>query len=232
MAFQELQIGTLTCLVTPATEQVRAVMIVLHGYAMDAEQLAPLANAMGLPIALYFPRGLHPSPDGGRCWWPVNQQRRRESIARGPRDLWDEYPGGRAEARAAVLGVARHARSKHPGLPLIMTGFSQGGMLACEVLLHEEVKAQGLILLSSSRIAADEWRPRLERLRDLSVLVAHGTADRDLALEAGEQLRDELLGAGAKVTWLAFEGGHEIPFTVWRSIKRQVRQIIQHCDDA
>jgi phospholipase/carboxylesterase len=232
MALQELTIGPVTCLIAPASADAVSAMIVVHGYAMEAEHLAPLALAMGLPTTLYFPRGLHATPDGGRCWWQVDQERRRESIARGPRDLSDEYPPGRATARAALLAVARHAQEQHPDTPLILAGFSQGGMLACDTLLHEELTAQGLILLSSSRIAVGDWRPQLQRLRGLSTLVAHGTLDQDLSFAAGERLRDELLDAGAKVTWIPFEGGHEIPFTVWRSVKRQVLQITQHRHEA
>jgi phospholipase/carboxylesterase len=225
---QERQIGPVTCLVATAPARPLATMIIAHGYAMDAEHLAPLACAMGLPATLYFPRGLRPAPGGGRCWWSLDEERRRESIAQGPRDLCDEYPAGRAEARAALIAVARQARNEHPDLALILAGFSQGGMLACDTLLHEELNAEGLILLSSSRIAIDDWRPRLQRLRGISVLVAHGTQDPDLSFGAGERLRDELLKIGAKVTWLPFEGGHEIPFTIWRAIKRQVLQITQH----
>jgi phospholipase/carboxylesterase len=232
MDLPELQIGSVTCLIAAAPTEPTAVMIMIHGYAMDAEHLGPLARAMGLPATLYFPRGLHPSPDGGRCWWLVDQAQRLEAIARGPRDLCDEYPAGRAEARAALLAIARYAQRQHPGLPLILAGFSQGGMLACDTLLHEELAVQGLILLSSSRIAVDDWRPRLPRLRGLPVLAAHGAADQDLSFAAGEQLRDELLRGGAEVTWLAFEGGHEIPFTVWRSIKRHVLKITQHRREA
>jgi len=228
MAVQELQIGPVACLVDVPDAQPNAVMIVLHGYAMDAEHLAPLAAAMGLPVALYFPRGLLAAPFGGRSWWPLDEQRRQASMTSGPRDLFEEQPVSRGAARAALVAVAQHVQLRYPGLPLILAGFSQGGMLACDSLLQEDLSAQGLILLSSSRIAMDEWRPRLQRLRRLPVLVAHGTHDEDLAFAAGERLRDELIDAGADVTWLAFDGGHEIPFTVWRSIKRLVTQIAQH----
>jgi phospholipase/carboxylesterase len=105
-------------------------------------------------------------------------------------------------------------------------------MLVCDTLLQEDIEVQGVILMSSSRIAMGEWRPRLERLRGLPVLVSHGTGDADLALAAGERLRDELREGGAQVTWLAFDGGHEIPLTVWRSIKRYLQQITQHCHGA
>lgn len=221
---QALQIGPVQCLADIPTA-CRSVLVMLHGYAMDAEQLAPLARAMGLPAALYVPRGLHRSPQGGRSWWPLQPQQRHASLAQGPRDLFDEYPPDRGPARDALRAVVQHARAHHPGLPLLVAGFSQGGMLACDALLHEVVTVDALALLSCSRLAIEEWRPRFPRLRGLPVLMTHGTQDSDLSLAAGEALRDELRAAGADVTWVAFDGGHEIPLPVWRSIKRLMRRI-------
>jgi phospholipase/carboxylesterase len=221
---RDLHVGPLQCLAeVPASP--RSVLVMLHGYAMDAEQLAPLACAMGMPAALYFPRGLHGSPQGGRCWWPLSQEQRQAALARGPRDLSEEYPEGRAVAREALGAVMARVRANHPGLPLLLAGFSQGGMLACDALLHGRATAEALALLSCSRIALAEWRPLLPRLRGMPVLVAHGTRDADLSFAAGEGLRDELRGAGVDLTWVGFEGGHEIPLPVWRSIKRLMRRI-------
>jgi phospholipase/carboxylesterase len=228
MGLQELQIGPVACQVATSPGNPGAVVVFMHGYTMDTQHLTPMACALGLPAVLYFPRGLHATHGGGRSWWPVDEQRRNAALARGPRDLWDEYPAGRDAARAALLAVARHAQARHPGLPLLLAGFSQGAMLACDTFLQEDLDVRALVLLSSSCIASDEWRPRLQRLRGLPALVAHGTGDPDLAFAAGERLRDLLLEGGANVTWLPFDGGHEIPFTVWRSVKRLVLQITLH----
>jgi phospholipase/carboxylesterase len=80
----------------------------------------------------------------------------------------------------------------------------------------------GLALLSSTCIALDEWLPHLHRLRGLPALVTHGRSDDELSFSAGERLRDVLLMAGAEVTWLPFEGGHEMPLVVWRALRRFV----------
>jgi phospholipase/carboxylesterase len=232
MALQEIQIGQVTCLVDQPRGPPAMAMVLAHGYAMDAGQLAPLASAMGLPATLYFPHAPLQLPTGGRSWWPLDEHERSASLAQGPRDLCDAHPVGREQARQALLSVLRHAAASHPGLPLVLAGFSQGGMLACDTLLLEGAQVQGLILLSASRIAIDEWHPRLQRFRDLPVLVAHGTRDQDLALSAGEALRDALQAAGAEVTWVCFEGGHETPITVWRSAKCLMLQIAQRASEA
>jgi phospholipase/carboxylesterase len=51
-------------------------------------------------------------------------------------------------------------------------------------------------------------------------LQSHGRADPDLAFSAAEKLNLALNEAGASLTWVPFEGGHEIPFPVWRQVRR------------
>ena len=96
-------------------------------------------------------------------------------------------------------------------------------MLACDWVLHATNRIDGLILLSASRLDFYNWLPLQERLRRLPVFVSHGREDTDLAFSAGEQLMAFLVSAGASVTWTPFDGGHEIPFLVWRELRRFLR---------
>ena len=105
------------------------------------------------------------------------------------------------------------------GKRLALVGFSQGGMLAMDYVLHGG-RVDALALLSSTRIAFDEWQPLLPRLAGLPVLVAHGREDRELSFAAGEALRDAAVAGGAAVTWLPFDGGHGIPLPAWRGLRR------------
>jgi phospholipase/carboxylesterase len=59
------------------------------------------------------------------------------------------------------------------------------------------------------------------------VLVAHGTSDAELSLTAGELLRDFAVAGGAQVTWLPFDGGHELPLVVWRALRTQLKALAQ-----
>ena len=98
-------------------------------------------------------------------------------------------------------------------------------MLACDALLRDHAPINALGLLSSSRITAAEWEPRLAPLRGLPVLVSHGRDDEELSFAAGEGLRDLCARGGATVTWVPFDGGHEIPLVVWRAIRRLLRAL-------
>ena len=195
-------------------------VVMLHGYAMEPESMAPFARSLGVAGRYHFPRGACTAPGGGAAWWPVDGAARAASLAHGPRDLAGSHPQGRAEARAALAALLRAPALCPPGGLRVLAGFSQGGMLACDTLLHEGVRVDGLALFSASRIAFDEWQPRRERLAGLPVLVAHGHADTDLHVDAGRALHDWVAQAGARARWLGFDGGHEMPLPVWRGLRQ------------
>jgi phospholipase/carboxylesterase len=192
-------------------------VVVLHGRQMCAADLVPFAKSLALPAYFVFPDGPLPAEPRGRTWWPVDSEARMRRLAGGPMELSAMDPDGRAEARA-LLGdlITLLAR------PVILVGFSQGGMLAMDYTLHAEKRPTALALLSSTRIAIEDWTPRAPALAGLPVLVAHGRRDEELAFHAGELLAEFARSGGADVTWLPFDGGHEIPLVVWRALRKFV----------
>ena len=196
-------------------------VVVLHGRQMEAADLAPFGRSLGVPAYFVFPDGPLPAEPRGRTWWPVDSEARIRRLSAGPMELSAMDPEGRAEARALLGGlIAALAPRK-----IALVGFSQGGMLAMDYVLHADAPPAALALLSSTRIALADWTSRASRLAGLSVLVAHGHADAELAFVAGELLRDFARSGGADVTWLPFDGGHEIPLVVWRALRKQLRTL-------
>jgi phospholipase/carboxylesterase len=193
-------------------------VVVLHGRQMEGADLAPFAHSLGVPAYFVFPDGPLPAKPRGRTWWPVDSEARIRRLASGPMELSAMDPEGRAEARALL-----EALCKQLARPIVLVGFSQGGMLAMDHVLHGGTRPEALALLSSTRIAITDWQPRAHVLAGLPVLVAHGHADAELSFTAGELLRDFAAAGGAQVTWLPFEGGHEIPLVVWRALRTLVK---------
>ena len=206
-------------------EQACAQVVLLHGYDMRPEDLEPFSRSLNVPALFHFPRGPLPSHSGNRCWWPIDQERRARQLQSGPRDLWEESPPGRPAARGLLCDFLDELRARTPKLPLVLGGFSQGGMLACDAVLCARQPVSGLAMLSSSRIAYDDWLANRDALEGLPVLVSHGTHDGDLAFSAGEALREFHRNSGARVTWQPFEGGHEIPLVVWRALRRLITEL-------
>lgn len=220
MREQEVQLAGLRALVVEPEAPVHLTVFLLHGYDMRPEDLAPFAHSLGVSARFVVPEGPVSASQRSFAWWPIEQEARAAAGAHGARDLAREYPHGLAAARRQLHAMIGEANEKWGTGTIVLVGFSQGGMLACDFALRGEQTIAALALLSASRLALDEWRPHVSRVRDLPILVAHGRRDADLAFAAGEALRDLLADAGALVTWLPHEDGHVIPLPVWRALRR------------
>jgi phospholipase/carboxylesterase len=226
MQQQEFAAAGLSSLVVGSCRDARAIVVILHGYAMRPEALEPFAHSIRSPALFCFPQAPHAVENAGYAWWPIDQERRARQIAVGPRDLANESPSDRPVRRAQLREFLVCLQQHNPTAPLILGGFSQGGMMACDAVLCGAQPVAGLALFSASRIAIDEWSARRQLLRDLPVLISHGQKDQDLAFAAGVALRDFHAASGAKVTWQPFDGGHEIPLLVWRALRKFLKQLV------
>ena len=230
---QIVEIAGLETVVVGDLAAARVVVVLLHGFGMEPTDFAPFAHSLAVPGAFLFPRGplvatVEVGVERGRAWWHIDPVARAAALARGPRDFAGEHPEGLPAAREALgrfLDEVVRRGGSGPPRPLVLGGFSQGGMLACDTFLRAPRPLAGLLLLSASRIAFDEWPALLAAWGHAGfaypeVFVSHGRADDDLAFSAGEALRDCLVAAGANVTWLPFDEGHETPLLVWRRLRK------------
>ncbi len=201
-----------------ASETIERVVVLLHGFGAPGDDLVALCEWIEAPgTAWVFPEA--PMELGGaygdaRAWWMIDMERLdRDARSGKPSDRSDELPVGLVEARGAMTELLEAVRARFPigDDRLIIGGFSQGAMLACDVALHTERALGGLILLSGTLLARTEWEPRMAARAGLPVLMSHGNRDALLPFAAAERLRDLLIAAGLQVEWLAFDGGHEIP---------------------
>jgi phospholipase/carboxylesterase len=164
---------------------------------------------------------------GARAWWMIDPAT-LDAATRGERpDRSHLVPEGLVEARAAVQGVLDELSTLLEAKPeqTILGGFSQGAMLSLDVALHRAKAPAGVILMSGTLIARDEWQPLLPKLHGVPVLQSHGRTDPLLGFGIAERLRDLLKGAGADVRWVEFAGGHTIPNGVLDGASALIRQI-------
>jgi phospholipase/carboxylesterase len=203
-------------------ETTTSTIVLLHGFAMAPELLAPFGHSLGTGSRFHFPQAPYRAGGGdGYSWWPIARERGESD--RNARDLAEFDPPGRNDVHARLIAYLEEIQRRSPERPLILGGFSQGGMLACDFALHEPGVLDALILMSASRIRLPAWKGRAQSLRGMPVFLSHGRSDADLAFAAGERLRDFLVDCGADVTWVPFDTGHEIPIVVWRALRRFVR---------
>lgn len=198
------------------------IVVLLHGYDGNADDIIPFARSMGLPLTFVFPEGplkLVGQRPRARAWWTPDGGR-DEAIAAGrPRDLsWFE-PAGLIEARAQ-LDALLDELDRELGRPLVLGGFSQGAMLAFDLALKTRRSILAMVQLSGSRIDARHWNALLPSRAGMRAFISHGRDDGDLSFAGAEAFKDDLVAAGWQIDFVAFEGGHQIPLVVLRRLKR------------
>ncbi len=216
------KLGDLNVRMTGGTDREGAgngpVVILLHGFGAPGDDLVSLWRTLAAPRGTRFvfpeaPIDLGPRYMGGRAWWAIDlEARMRRQAAGEPPDIV-QVPDGLAASRAkvtALLAEVDHVLQPPPG-KLVLGGFSQGAMLSLDVALHSPSALAGLVLLSGTHIAANEWAPRFEQRRGTPVFMSHGRIDELLPFPIAEGLRDQLIAHGLPVQWVAFQGGHGIP---------------------
>lgn len=207
-------------------------VVLLHGWGAPGDDLVPLAEELNAPkgTRFVFPEGPLSPPYGfrdARGWWPLDLERRlRELVAGRAHELVREVPRGLAEARTMVTELLDELDCRQGRCPLVLGGFSQGAMLACDVALHTDRPLAGLVVLSGTLLAADEWTPLMPKRKGLRVFQSHGSADQLLPSFMAEQLRDLLTQAGLSVEWVGFKGGHEIPGIVLDRLGAFLRAVL------
>ena len=192
-------------------------VIMLHGYGADAYDLRSLAEVMntGHNTHWIFPNGPLSVPIGpgwtGSAWWPIDMVRLQAAAAAGNVDF-------RAEAEPAELPKLREQflqwipTVEPDWKKVILAGFSQGSMLACDIFLHAPEAPLGLVLFSSALMNKQVWEAKAPGRAGSRFFQSHGDQDTILPLRVGSQLESLLVQKGGmKGSLFTFKGAHEIP---------------------
>ena len=211
-------------------------VLLLHGFGAPGDDLVPLADALSVPAGtrFVFPEGpltLSFGPGNARAWWLIDMARIASDRAAGRvRDLSQDIPKGLAPARENMLAFLKDVERKFSADPrqTILGGFSQGAMLSCDLMLRTTQPYAGLVQLSGTLLAKQEWTPLLLKRKGLPVFQSHGMQDEVLPYAGAEGLRDQLTHAGLSVEWHSFRGGHEIPRPVLQRLGLFIAKSVTH----
>ncbi|HRP70089.1 MAG TPA: esterase [Turneriella sp.] len=201
----------------------------MHGYGANAFDLAGLSQHLAFPSSTryLFPDGILGVDAGfgnGRAWFPIDwveiERIRREG---GLRDLSKNLPLGMAEAREKVIGLLTKLSVDID--KTVIGGFSQGAMMATEILLSHRLYFKGLILFSGTLVNRVGWQQLLqkkfmEQNKKLQFIQSHGRFDPVLPFQAAEWLNQLLNDDGGRGELVAFDGQHEIPASVVEATNR------------
>ena len=211
-------------------------VVLLHGFGAPGDDLVSLADVLHVPASTRFvfpegPLSLSFGPSDARAWWLIDMARIAADRAAGRvRDLSQDIPKGLAPARENMLAVLKEVEQKFGAdrRKTILGGFSQGAMLSCDLMFRTLQPYAGLIQLSGTLFAKQEWAPLLQKRKGLPVFQSHGMQDEVLPYVGAERLRDTLTHAGLLVEWHSFRGGHEIPRPVLHRLGLFITKAVTH----
>jgi phospholipase/carboxylesterase len=186
-------------------------LVLLHGYGSRAEQWLQFEGHIKIPhdgrlVLLQGP--LRGPIAGSRGWWWLNIEGHIPEGQRLP-DFSTANPTGIKVASRLVREYLEDIEG-----PILLGGFSQGAMLSGEVAFQTDQELAGLVLLGGTTVNEAGWVERFPGRRQMPIFIAHGRHDPVLPFAIAERLATNLTTAGLNVTWVPFEGGHEVPAIV------------------
>lgn len=168
-------------------------LVMLHGWGANLQDVAPLAQMLNLPGFGYiipnapFP---HPQVPGGRAWYALET---------------GDY-NGLSESRTMLFDWLQSLESQ-TGIPpqkTILAGFSQGGAMTLDVGLS--IPFAALCSLSGYL----HYHPHQQDVFLPPTAIFHGKQDTVVPLSAAQKARDELSAIGLPIEYHELEMGHEI----------------------
>ena len=170
-------------------------VFVLHGRGADARDLADLAPMMGSGYRFVFPNApepFEPAPgfQFGYTWF----------------DGWPAESGSIKKSRNLLMIFIDEilARYATPPGKVILSGFSQGGLMSLDVGFRIKEKLAGIVVMSGGLYEEDPppFSP------GLPVLMEHGTDDDMIPVLAARRARRILESHGVELEYHEFPMGH------------------------
>ncbi len=178
-------------------------LVGLHGRGSNAELMASIWTLFPKPpfiyVALEAPFVSTPTPNT-----PTLQ--RHWDIPGATRSLYQRVD---PVLHRGILEAIHQLQARFSIQGVYLLGHSQGASMAYLVGLQEPERIQGILAFGG--VLPTDFLPEgaLGKGR-VPVFIAHGRRDPVVALAEGERARKILEDSGHPVTWVPFEGGHEM----------------------
>jgi phospholipase/carboxylesterase len=191
-------------------------VIGLHGVGDDPAHFLEQCRRLGLSSAILVapqaPYALRAARGLGYSWWlnaPQEERVKDESVA-----LSGNY----------VADVVSQIKSLYPISKVYLFGFSQGGAFSYDAGIGNPGLYDGIVSfggwLEASRIGED----RIDHAKSVRVFIAHGRRDQSNRFQRAVEAKELLTKRGYDVTFLPFEGGHELPDDVLEAAAQWMSQ--------
>jgi len=176
--------------------------VLLHGFGSSAEEWAPFTKSIQLgPTGQFiFPKAQVRVPAlDTPVWFPLGL----------PIDSAKPAPPGLKRAATQIENLLDALDRQ-----VVLGGFSQGAMVSGEVAFRSKTTIRALVLMSGTAVDERAWEAGLADRVGLPVFISHGRRDEVLPFATADRFQRKMADAGLNVTWVPFDGGHEIPAEV------------------
>lgn len=197
-------------------------LLMLHGWGANYQDLVPLAEMLDLPgFGYLFPNAPfdHYQAPGGKAWYDLENFPDLEKLS----DLENFSDCKLLPQSQQLLLNWLTSLPSQTGVPLertIMAGFSQGGAMTLDVGLS--LPLAGLCSLSGYL----HYEPQpLDSTPP--VLIIHGTQDPVVPIKAAKQAQEKLTAIGVNVQYQEFDMAHEIQIPALELLQKYIKQIIK-----
>lgn len=182
--------------VRPGTQPDAPLLVLLHGYGSDENDLFGLSPYLDPRFALLSIRAPRRYPPG-YGWYDVTFTEAGISVD-------ETHLPDSAEGLLALLEQAKAEK-------IALIGFSQGAAVALYLLLTRPERFVGAAALSG-HVPETGWRHRApdDALSGKPIFVAHGTRDAVVPVAAGRDAREKLSALPVQLVYKEYAMAHEI----------------------
>jgi phospholipase/carboxylesterase len=176
-------------------------VILMHGRGADSNDLADVAPLLDGPAGyrFIFPNAPKPWEAGpgltfGFSWF----------------DGWPPSAASISASRELMFQFLGEVTKRYPtpAGKIVISGFSQGALMALDVGLRTDTPIAGIAAMSGGLY--EENLPSLEAKKNLPVLIVHGSADEVIPLPAARRARQVLERNGLHPEYEEFPMGHHV----------------------
>lgn len=198
-------------------------IVAIHGLGDEPLAFAELFSSFPEPARLVLPRGLDPTEGGGWSWFPIRARDGDiEGLAQGIRKA--------ADTIAPAIEALEESRPTL-GRPIV-TGFSQGGMLAFTIAVHHPERVTAAVAVGGW-LPPPLWPTEKAEPEAPRIVALHGTADNAVAFEPTQEATVRLEQLGWSVKLQGYEGvRHVITPHMRRDLFDHLADAIRRASDA